>query len=114
MGFEEMMAELRKEYVDSIPQKINDITLHLNAKDDAKLRDDFHKIKGTGKTYGIPEISLLGEVIEFLYLKTHDSRYNSTEWALNALKNIHSSRIKNLPFSIESDGKYIELRTLIK
>ena len=65
---EQMMSELRAEYLASFPQKFTEIASHLEARDFLSLRNDFHKLKGTGKTYGIPEISELCAVVEKICL----------------------------------------------
>ncbi len=62
------MAELRTEYLASFPQKFSEIESHLKAREFVRLREDFHKLKGTGKTYGIPEISELCAVVEKICL----------------------------------------------
>ena len=41
----------------------------LRAGDNLEIRETFHKLKGTGATYGVPEISQLGQVVESLCVK---------------------------------------------
>ncbi len=64
MTFDQMMAELRQEYIQSLPEKIQNLERCWAARDLPALQDSFHKLKGTGKTYGLPEVSLVAEVME--------------------------------------------------
>jgi HPt (histidine-containing phosphotransfer) domain-containing protein len=104
--FEKMMAELRREYINSLPQKIRDIETHLSLRDNTVLRDDFHKLKGTGKTYGIPEISELGEAVEKICLKKPDLIPNVVPVAVELLRKIHTARLANQAYSVMSDATF--------
>lgn len=62
----EVLAELKAEYQEKFPEKLTKMrTLHA-AQDWPALKDEFHKLKGTGRTYGYPEVSLLCEALEQL------------------------------------------------
>lgn len=118
MSFEKMMEELRREYVGSIPQKIKDIEAHLAAGDTATLRDDFHKLKGTGKTYGIPEISELGEAVEKICLRKPEAIPTVIPNALSLLHAIHTSRLAGQPFALAGNSIFTPIAevaaTLVK
>jgi HPt (histidine-containing phosphotransfer) domain-containing protein len=98
MSFEKMMEELRRDYVASIPQKMKDIEAHLAAADVGTLRDDFHKLKGTGKTYGIPEISELGEAVEKICKHKPEQAGAIVPGALTLLREIHTARLGGQPY----------------
>lgn len=101
--FEKMMAELRRDYVNGIPQKIIDIEAHLGANDATTLRDDFHKLKGTGRTYGIPEISELAEAVEKICLKKPDLIGEIVPKAVELLRAIHSARIGGQAYVLDGN-----------
>lgn len=113
MSFQNMMKELMKEYIESLPEKIATIGAHLQAKDIENLRNDFHKLKGTGKTYGIPEISDLGEVLEKLYLRSPDLAMSKTPWAISKLNEIVVARRAGTAIELINSPDYVELKSLI-
>lgn len=110
--FETMMRELREEYIKSIPQKITDIESHLTAKMWPELRNDFHKLKGTGKTYGIPEISALCEPVEKICVHKPDVVPAIVPSALRLLKEIYAERLANREYALSSQPAYIQIRDL--
>ena len=115
MTFDQMMAELREEYLASMPGKITDIESHIIARDCEKLRDDFHKLKGTGKTYGIPEISELGECMEKLCLKDFDKALECARQAIRILSQIKDCRSNgNQPFTLASDSEFPAILQALK
>lgn len=61
---EDLLKALKKEYVDSLPKKIQEIQTFLKEKDINSLKNAFHKLKGSGKTYGVDDISLIGQKVE--------------------------------------------------
>jgi len=108
-SYEQMMAELRAEYVASLPEKIADIKSHAAAGDREMLRNDFHKLKGTGKTYGIPEISELGLVFEKHCLK-NPPNLDFIPLAIELLAAIHAARLSNTPFVLDTNLEFKKLR----
>ena len=93
------MQELRTEYVASLPQKVILIGEHLEQQDWIVLRDDFHKLKGTGRTYGLPIITELGEVIEKICLSQIQDAPQAVPKALDLLLKVfqHYSQDPNAP-----------------
>lgn len=106
---QKIMLELRHEYVERLPDKIERLrSLHLE-NNKTELETEFHKMKGTGKTYGLPEVSALGQVFEFMCKHSHVSREN-LELALSWLKQIFEARQQNQEFGIESLPVFLELK----
>jgi hypothetical protein len=74
----------------------------------------FHKIKGSGKTYGLPEVSLLGETVEpLLDLKSEldDEVKDGVTRGIAILQRIYDTRIQDEEYGIETDPDYTELRS---
>ncbi len=122
-SFNKMMQELRAEYLASFPQKFYDIEAHLQALDFARLRDDFHKLKGTGKTYGIPEISELCAVTEKICLSAASGNSaidahvlsntaDSVGVALSVLRKIVASRLAGQELNLANVPDFARLRAL--
>ena len=58
-NYNQLMEELKTEYLQSFADKFQLLLdLHKN-KDWEKIELEFHKLKGTGTTYGVPEVSEL-------------------------------------------------------
>lgn len=112
MSFEDLMNQLRKEYVLELPAKIDHIQTNLNAKDHLVVREDFHKLKGTGKTYGIPEISELAEVVERICIQKPDVIPQAVPEALTLLKDIHRRRTAAEAFDIGIDERFSMLKRM--
>lgn len=62
----DLFAELKGEYLDTFPEKIEAIRNFWQAHNRDGLHNEFHKIKGTGTTYGIPEVTAIAEMLEEL------------------------------------------------
>jgi HPt (histidine-containing phosphotransfer) domain-containing protein len=58
------LAELKVEYRSQFPTKIRTLESAFQKEDWLKLADELHKLKGTGKTYGFPEVSSVCEALE--------------------------------------------------
>ena len=56
------LGQLIDSYLKSLPEKILVIASQVQAKETGNVRESFHKLKGTGKTYGFPEVSELAGV----------------------------------------------------
>lgn len=112
MSFEELMDQLRKEYVLELPTKIDHIQTNLTARDHMVVREDFHKLKGTGKTYGIPEISELAEVVERICIHKPDVIPQAVPEALMLLRDIHRRRTAAEVFDITIDERFSMLKRM--
>jgi len=113
MDFEKMMEELRAEYLAGMPQKFIDINEHIAKKDINILREDFHKLKGTGKTYGMPEISELGEVVEKICMTKTDRAIEAASAGLRLLAAIHKTRLTKKPFELQANAEFLAIKKLV-
>lgn len=113
MNFDNLMEQLRGEYLATIPEKIQMIIQFYNANDAHGVREIFHKLKGTGGTYGVPEISTFGEILEN-FCKAQPSNLKAVvPDAIELLKKIHASRLKNEAFDINADARFQYIRGLL-
>ena len=109
MSFTDLLAELKVEYVSGLPQKIETIREHQQTEDLIALRTDWHKLKGNGKTYGLPEISELATVVESYCLEKPDSALQVVGSAIEILCDIHFARLKNQEHNLGSDPRFLAL-----
>ena len=115
MSLDNVLADLQVKYIQNIPQKLQVIKEHIEGKDFKGLREDFHKIKGTGKTYGVPEISDLGSLFEEILILCEFDPH--PEWALDAhnlLKDIYAHRSESKVYTIQSDSRFQSLQNILK
>lgn len=110
MSFAAMMEQLKQEYIESLPEKIQTIEGHINSQCSDSLKEDFHKLKGTGKTYGLPEISTLAASVESICVNNPERSVEAAVQALPILQDIHQSRMTDKSHDIGSDERFIEIR----
>lgn len=112
MNFDDMMKELRVEYLQALPAKVDQLEKSLDREDIELLREDFHKLKGTGKTYGFPEISELGEVVERILIHRPQSFEQFIPEAIGLLKDIHRERLASRSFDLHQDSRFDKIKKL--
>lgn len=110
MTFDEMMAELQKEYVESLPEKVATIKAHWESGDMETLTDDFHKLKGTGKTYGLPEVSELALLMEKSCRERSDNIPNLLPIAISLLERIHEKRSQGQAVDLSSEPEFQKMK----
>ena len=59
-----VLQELKQDYLKSFPDKINLLKELTTQQNWDQLAMEYHKLKGTGKTYGFPEVSIVSERME--------------------------------------------------
>lgn len=59
-----LLFELQKKYLEKLPRSIEEIRTHLASNDFTFVMSAFHKLKGSGKTYGMKEISEVAAIME--------------------------------------------------
>ena len=114
MSLSNLLAELQKEYLESLPEKISGIQDLINKNEFELVETEFHKLKGTGRTYGVPEISRVGELGEKACWIPDAKRNDAIAQALQLLLKVHQSRAKGVDYPIEDDETCQALGLLIQ
>jgi HPt (histidine-containing phosphotransfer) domain-containing protein len=114
MSLDEVMKELRVEYIASIESKFSMFRELAKLRRAEDLQDEFHKLKGTGSTYGIKDISTLGELVESLFIKSPRSGLSELENILLLLERIIQHHRSGSSFSLEEQPECLRLRELLK
>jgi HPt (histidine-containing phosphotransfer) domain-containing protein len=111
VSFEDLLKTLQQEYLSALPEKITRIRAQIDASSTTEVRESFHKLKGTGRTYGLPEVSDLAELVESICLNAPaaDALRAATS-AVGILQDIHSARSKNLGFNLQTDPRFQQLQ----
>lgn len=106
----DLLKTLQAEYLSELPGRIEGIEAHVGRRDIPALIEDFHKLKGTGKTYGIPEISTLGEKMEQLFISCPAQGFSRVAHAVELLRSIHTARTGGAEFAIDQDVRFQEMK----
>lgn len=113
MSFEETLSQLRKAYLGAIPEKSAAIESHRRAGDVKAVRTEFHKLKGTGLTYGFPEISRLAELGEKICDHTPMLMAGTVPEALAILARIQHHRLNSLTaYPLDTDSSFQSMQSL--
>lgn len=114
MNFDDILKQLQKNYVQGMPSKIKAMHECEKSSDYESLREEFHKIKGTGKTYGLPEVSDLGGLFEEILIQ---SKFNpEKKWvtqAISLFEDIHLARINEKSFDLSGDARFKSLQNAL-
>ena len=114
MSFDKLMEELKAEYIESLPTKISELKKNSECEDISALKENFHKLKGTGKTYGLPEVSLLSAAMERLFEEKVDQAKLVLPEALRILKEIQETRSQQGELHLDQDHGFREIQNLLK
>ena len=114
MSFDDLLKTLQKDYLDSIPQKIEAIRAQISevssgTASTSQLRESFHKLKGTGRTYGLPEVSELAELVEDVCSTAPRDAVQAATHALAILQDIHSAHSQSRPFDLHQDERFRQI-----
>ncbi|MEZ0391094.1 MAG: Hpt domain-containing protein [Pseudobdellovibrionaceae bacterium] len=99
----EVLQELRREYLLKFPQKIEKLRKLTEAQDWKALEEEYHKLKGTGKTYGFPGVSQICERLEVMAQKPQTQIADVFEKSLELLERMHQKHIENQSLDLSAD-----------
>jgi HPt (histidine-containing phosphotransfer) domain-containing protein len=111
---QELLGQLRQTYLATLPDKIVNLESLWKAQSLQLLKTEYHKLKGTGRTYGLPEVSQLGEALEHLYEAAPAPVIDkAVQLSLSLLRDISTQRSKGLPLDIENTAGFAEITALL-
>ncbi len=114
MSFADLLKSLAQEYLAALPEKIAKIEEQIRAQSPEQLRESFHKLKGTGKTYGFPEVSELAQVVEDICKDQPVHALKAAEDAVQLLRDIHATRQSQQSFDCTSDARFVTMQKLLQ
>ncbi|MDX9732468.1 MAG: Hpt domain-containing protein [Bdellovibrionales bacterium] len=114
MSINDVLAELRKTYLDALPERANMIEKLMSESRYSEVETEFHKLKGTGKTYGLPEVTQIGEIAERLCEQGSTSAEESVPAALRVLRKVTAARTAGHPLDLENDVDFLYLMELAR
>lgn len=99
----QVLAELKEDYLRVFPEKIRRLHTLTEQRDWDGLEIEYHKLKGSGKTYGFPEVSVVCEKLEALATQKSDFRLETFEQALPLLQRMYDAYLHKKKFPLEQD-----------
>ncbi len=108
-NYQALMAELRTEYFETFSDKFK-LLNELHKKQDWNgIELEFHKLKGTGATYGAPEVSTLCAHLERIYRQQKRVDQQLIDLSIDLLTKVKNKYINNLAFELEKDPHYVTI-----
>lgn len=107
---EDLFAELKAEYLESFDEKITLIETLWQKQNRKDLQGEFHKIKGTGTTYGVREVSDVAEIMEDMCHQAGPKLGLSLMFSLEIFKRICANYIHRVPYEMNKDVLFKALR----
>jgi HPt (histidine-containing phosphotransfer) domain-containing protein len=114
MSLDDLLKSLHQEYISALPEKLTKIEQQIQRQDRDSLRESFHKLKGTGMTYGLPEVSQVGEVAEDICLQKPAQAIEAAHLALAILRDIHQTRAQNKSFDCLADARFAAIQKVLQ
>lgn len=105
----EVLAGLQKSYLASMPEKISNLQALFQAADLVRLETEYHKLKGTGRTYGLNEVTLIGAVVERICQSAPALLSRAVPLSISLLAATQKSREQGEAYVLESEPDYIAL-----
>lgn len=109
----EVLAGLQKSYLASMPEKISNLQALFQANDLVKLETEYHKLKGTGRTYGLPEVTQLGALLERICQIAPTQLTKTVPLSLTLLAKTRDSREKGQPYVLEGTHEFEEISRIV-
>lgn len=91
MPLDDVLLELKDKYHKDLPEMQSRLSEMLQKEDYEGIYQEVHKLKGTGSTYGFPEVTELATVLETLSRQTYKEKSEDLHNGLRLLEKIHKS-----------------------
>jgi HPt (histidine-containing phosphotransfer) domain-containing protein len=109
---DDLLAGLRKEYIASIPERLILLQHLLNCGELSELQDSFHKLKGSGTTYGLPEISMVAGLAEEICRDQQNQAPKAIPLLIELLAEIYQRRNAEQSFDVATDPRFSQVKLL--
>ena len=105
-----LFAELKAEYIETFAEKIEQIEKLWQQYNRKDIEMEFHKIKGTGATYGVKEATQVAEVMEDICHQGSAQLGTCILFSLEILKKIRAQYKEGAAYEISKDPTFKFLR----
>jgi len=111
-NMDDILKGLRDEYIKELPDKIKAVHRAYESHDFKTVTDCFHRIKGSGKTYSVDELSEIGRVLEEICLNYPGKMGFAVPKAIYFMQQVYSYRLAEkvyVPRNNEDFQKLLEI-----
>jgi HPt (histidine-containing phosphotransfer) domain-containing protein len=105
-NYNALMAELRTEYLESFDEKFIKLKDFYAKQEWYNIELEYHKLKGTGTTYGIPEVSELCQQLERICQDQKKIPETLLLDSIDLLSKIRSKYINKVEFNLSLDPQF--------
>ncbi len=102
----DLFSELKKEYLDSFEEKFQSLMRYWQTGDRKNLQNEFHKIKGTGTTYGVQEATDVASIMEDLCAQESPQLGFNVLLSLELLQKIRAVHRQGKTFDLKNEKSY--------
>lgn len=113
-SLKDVLAVLQKNYLASMPEKIQNIEVLWKDRKLELLKTDYHKLKGTGRTYGLPEVTALGAALERLCEIDQSSLERAVPMSLKLMKLIHQTRLNGVAVDLDQEPDFKTIVAMVE
>ncbi|MES2965009.1 MAG: Hpt domain-containing protein [Bdellovibrionota bacterium] len=113
-SLKDVLAGLQKSYLASMPEKIRNLEVLWSDRKLDLLKTDYHKLKGTGRTYGFPEITALGAAMERLCEIDQPSLERAVPISLKLMTRIGDLRAKGQALDLDQEPEFKTIVTMVE
>ena len=112
MNLDQVLKELKEKYLQELPTALERMYQALEVFNENAFKEECHKLKGTGKTYGIEEISTVSAELE----KVSFSEENTEVLLLGVqlLEKIHNSQCQGEKFDLKNSAEFVRIQRQAK
>ncbi len=114
MSMDEVLKELQGEYIKSLPEKIRHIEKMYKSGKYPEVQDAFHKIKGSGMTYSVPELSAIGATLESICLSYPKEMGWAVQKALYLMQQVYTYRLAGRAYAPEKNEEFQKMLGIIE
>ena len=107
-----LIAELQKEYLAGFEKKFCRILEFHEKKNWSALELEYHNLKGTGTTYGMPEVTELCQQMERLCRENKKIKKELLEISIKLLEKIADKYRDQKPFTLSESPDFIKLKSI--
>ncbi len=106
------MQELQTEYLESFTEKFQLWRKLFTEEQWDSLEMEFHKMKGTGSTYGVPEVSLLCQHLERICQSQKAISHEFLDTIIRMLGDIKLKYLANGDYNLAEDPDFEKIQNL--
>lgn len=114
MSIQDLLKDLQKNYLSTLPDKVVLIENLWKTNKLDLLETEYHKLKGTGRTYGLAEITLVGAALERLCELNPQVLDRAVPLSLVVLNRIREQRNSGQVPNLDNDSDFSILVAMVE